>query len=105
VYGITVYYYITSGSIIVIEIVSNIKVIVDNGIKVLTRFGNRPPVSRRKIPGELQVSRYCANFAVKSMCYTCVINVTLSPFSALTLWMGDRKSIQPVKSCVLVCWW
>jgi len=27
------------------------------------------------------------------------------PFCALTLLVGDRKDIRPVKSWVLVCWW
>jgi len=27
------------------------------------------------------------------------------PFSALTLLVGDRKGIRPVKNWVLVCWW
>ena len=29
----------------------------------------------------------------------------LFSFSALTLWLGDRKGIRPVKNWMLVSWW
>ena len=43
--------------------------------------------------GELMISLYQ------------LLIVVCSAFSALTLWVGDRNDIQPVKHWVLVCWW
>ena len=64
------------------------------GMATLPQGNQELLVVRDKVgrpPGELGVS--------KSM------ECDIFPFSALTLLVGDRKGIRPVKNWMLVCWW
>ena len=64
------------------------------GMAILPQGNQELSVVRDKVgrpPGELGVS--------ESM------ECDIFPFSALTMLVGDRKGIRPVKNWMLVCWW
>jgi len=56
------------------------------------------PANIVKVPNEKLFDRH-------SWYLFCLLDVYCSPFSALTLLLGDIKGIWPVKSCVMVCYW